>query len=48
MGILSTGALYTWGGSPNGQLGDSTLVSKSSPVHIGTSSWTAISASSDG
>ncbi|CAB4123042.1 Regulator of chromosome condensation, RCC1 [uncultured Caudovirales phage] len=46
MAILAggTGALYTWGGNSNGQLGDGTVVAKSSPIHIGTSSYTIIGA----
>ena len=42
LGILSTGALYAWGFNVNGNLGDNTIVNKSSPVHIGASSWSAI------
>ena len=41
--IRSDGALFTWGLNAIGQLGDGTTVSKSSPVQIGTSSWTAVS-----
>ena len=38
--------LYTWGdNSPNGQLGDGTVVDKSSPVQIGTlTNWAQVSA----
>ena len=42
-GTINT-ALYTWGTNGFGQLGDNTIVSKSSPVHIGTSSWSSIAA----
>ena len=42
--IRSDGYLFTWGYNNVGQLGDGTLVSKSSPVQIGSSSWTAVSA----
>jgi len=41
--IDSTGALWTWGSSASGQLGDNAGVSKSSPAKIGTSSWSAVS-----
>jgi alpha-tubulin suppressor-like RCC1 family protein len=44
MGITTTGALWTWGQNNNGSLGDGTTVSKSSPVQIGTSSWSFVSA----
>ena len=42
-GITTTGALYTWGLGTSGQLGDNTIVSKSSPVKIGSSSWSVVS-----
>jgi alpha-tubulin suppressor-like RCC1 family protein len=41
------GSLFTWGRNSRGQLGDGTVgygTNKSSPVQIGTSSWTAVSA----
>lgn len=42
-------ALFTWGVGENGQLGQgNTTVNRSSPVQIGTSSWTAISAGTFG
>ena len=37
--ITTNGALYTWGDNTNGRLGDGTIAPKSSPVQIGTSSW---------
>jgi alpha-tubulin suppressor-like RCC1 family protein len=40
--ITSTGALLAWGTQSLGQLGDGTVVAKSSPVQIGSSSWTAV------
>ena len=40
--IRSDGILFAWGYGTNGQLGDGTTVSKSSPVQIGSSSWTAV------
>jgi alpha-tubulin suppressor-like RCC1 family protein len=43
-GITTTGALYAWGNNNFGQLGDGTTVAKSSPVQIGSSSWTTVSA----
>jgi alpha-tubulin suppressor-like RCC1 family protein len=41
--IRSNGSLFMWGNNGTGQLGDGTTVTKSSPVQIGTSSWTAVS-----
>ena len=42
--IRSDGALFTWGLNAIGQLGDGTTVSKSSPVQVGSSSWTTVAA----
>jgi hypothetical protein len=42
--IKSDGSLWSWGGNINGQLGDGTTINKSSPVQIGNSSWTTVSA----
>jgi alpha-tubulin suppressor-like RCC1 family protein len=42
--IRSDGALFTWGAGSIGRLGDGTTVNKSSPVQIGSSSWTSVSA----
>jgi alpha-tubulin suppressor-like RCC1 family protein len=42
--IRSGGTLFAWGYNIYGQIGDNTSVSKSSPVQIGSSSWTAVSA----
>lgn len=39
LGILTDGSLYAWGNNSVGQLGDGTTTARSSPVHIGTSSW---------
>ena len=41
--IRTDGSLWTWGHNEFGQLGDGTVVNKSSPVQIGTSSWAAVS-----
>jgi len=46
--IRSDGLLFTWGLANLGQLGDGTTVNKSSPVQIGSSSWTAVSVSAGG
>jgi alpha-tubulin suppressor-like RCC1 family protein len=43
-GITTTGALFTWGNNTYGQIGDGTIVNKSSPVKIGSSSWSMVSA----
>ena len=40
--IRSDGLLFTWGQNQIGQLGDGTLIAKSSPVQIGSSSWVAV------
>lgn len=42
LAIRSDSTLWSWGLNSLGQLGDNTIISKSSPVQIGTSSWTAI------
>jgi alpha-tubulin suppressor-like RCC1 family protein len=44
--ITTTGQLWTWGANNNGAIGDGTTLNKSSPVLIGTSSWTAVSVAS--
>jgi hypothetical protein len=41
--ITDDGKLFTWGINFWGQLGDSTIVNRSSPVQVGTSSWTQVS-----
>ena len=43
LGLTINGALFTWGANNLGQLGDGTAVSKSSPVKIGSSSWSMVS-----
>ncbi len=42
IGLRPDGTLYTWGRNDFGQLGDGTTINKSSPVQIGTSSWSFI------
>lgn len=41
--IRSDGALFMWGNNSAGQLGDITTITKSSPVQIGSSSWSQVS-----
>ena len=43
-GIRSDGRLMAWGDNSVGTLGDGTVANRSSPVQIGTSSWTAVAA----
>ncbi len=45
LAIRADGALFAWGKNSEGQLGDGTTVSKSSPVQIGTSSWSILPSS---
>ena len=45
--IRSDYLLFAWGVGTNGQLGDGTAVTKSSPVQVGSSSWTTVSAGGD-
>lgn len=40
--ITSTGLLFAWGQNTSGKLGDGTTINKSSPVQIGSSSWTMV------
>lgn len=48
MAITTTGKLYTWGLNDKGQLGDNTLINKTSPIQIGSATdWAAVSASSE-
>jgi len=40
---VSHNQLYAWGDNAAGELGDGTIVNKSSPLHIGTNSWSQVS-----
>jgi len=44
LGIQSDGSLWAWGNNPVGQLGDGTIVAKSSPSKVGSGSWSAVAA----
>ena len=44
MALESTGELFTWGSNSVGQIGDTTTISRSSIVQIGTSSFNIIAA----
>ena len=48
LAIRTTGSLYAWGLNSTGQLGDSTTISKSSPIQLGSRSWSLVSASMTG
>jgi alpha-tubulin suppressor-like RCC1 family protein len=47
LAISSDGKLFAWGDNTGGQLGDGTTISRSSPVQIGTDTWTNISINSE-
>jgi hypothetical protein len=50
LAITSTGQLYAWGLGTSGQLGDSSIISKSSPILVSgpaSTSWSAISTGSN-
>jgi alpha-tubulin suppressor-like RCC1 family protein len=42
--IRADGALFGWGLGSDGQLGDNSIVTRSSPVQVGTSSWSQVTA----
>lgn len=44
LAIKSDGTLWAWGYNSNGELGDSTLINKSVPVQVGTSTWSKVAA----
>ena len=46
LGVTSSGIVWAWGSNGNGQLGDGTTVSKSSPVSVigGITNWSQVSA----
>jgi alpha-tubulin suppressor-like RCC1 family protein len=46
--IRSDGLLFMWGANNNGNIGDGTIVPKSSPVQIGSSSWASVSLGNGG
>jgi alpha-tubulin suppressor-like RCC1 family protein len=39
LAVTSDGNLYTWGSNQAGQLGDTTVVARSSPVQVGTDTY---------
>jgi alpha-tubulin suppressor-like RCC1 family protein len=47
LAIRSDGLLFAWGENGNGNFGDGTITNKSSPIQIGTSSWTFVTASNN-
>ena len=42
--LRSDGSIWTWGDNTYGQLGDTSIVNKSSPVQLGMDSWSVIAA----
>ena len=48
LGVTSSGIVWAWGNNVNGQLGDGTIVSKTSPVSVigGITNWSQVSAGS--
>ncbi|MFH1227954.1 MAG: hypothetical protein V1701_08635 [Planctomycetota bacterium] len=40
--LKTDGTLWTWGGNPNGQLGDGTFDSKNVPTQISGTNWSAV------
>lgn len=48
IGLKSDGSIWAWGGNNAGQLGQGNTTHRSSPVQIGSSSWTMISVASNG
>jgi alpha-tubulin suppressor-like RCC1 family protein len=47
IGIKKDGTLWAWGTNANGQLGDNSTITRSSPVQIGSSIWIDISIGTD-
>jgi len=48
MAVRTDNTLWAWGGNTSAQLGDETLVNKSSPVQVGSSyNWSKVSAGLD-
>jgi len=45
--IRSGGTLFAWGANNGGGLGDGTIVNRSSPVQIGSSSWNFVASGGD-
>ena len=42
LAVAGDGSLFTWGRNDNGQLGQGDTIHRSSPVQVGTSSWTMV------
>jgi len=42
LAVRNDGLLFAWGFGFAGQIGDGTIINRSSPVQIGSSSWTSI------
>ena len=42
--LKTDGSLWAWGSNSNGQVGNNSLASRTTPIRIGTSTWKAIAA----
>ena len=48
VGLRSDGLLFTWGNNTSGQLGNNSTTATSSPVQVGSESWSYLFSCTDG